>query len=976
MPYFIDHADQLELKLSTAPNSGFRNGQLGALHAALAHFSARTDPAILSLPTGYGKTALILALSFALRPRRILVVEPSAQLRRQTGRAFTTLDVLKRISALPSDFPCPSVKILDERPENEGAWAEIAEADVIISTPHCASPAIIPPPAADYFDLIIYDEAHHVPAGTWTAFITHFASATKHVLVTATPFRLDQRSLPGKLAYFYPVSRAAEEQSFSKVIFHAVTADRPLDETVTALSLARQAEVVFDRDRAAGLQHRLLIRTHSIKSAHELEAVYRSNTQLRVEAIASHLGQRKQRDIEQKLINGDLDGVICVDMFGEGYDFPQLKIAVLHTPQKSLVPTLQFIGRFARTNATNIGAATFLAIPEMLREETKRLFREGLDITQFVDEAASGEQLVNEYRTEVMQSFEVKKELLIDYDAVNPNSFFLYSHVCIYRCDTPPDFEKEIDKVAHLQVVKSWMSDDYNAFLILTADYRPPEWAKTYGLENIRHDIFLLVYKPLSRLCFVGATRRTNRYYNHLIAEFCGEQASLLSYEETRRILAGLESPVMFNVGLRNAAITSSAESYRTLTGPQADRAIREGDARAFIQGHFYGRGSRDGETETVGASSRSRVWSNRRAPIPDFLQWVDLVDARISGTAGFAPTGLDIVPHASRITELPVGVIAGMWEKNAFKLDPKVRIRRAGQLLQTKLLTDLELCNFAVSTDRAQMAFVVTDGTIHVPYTFNPRVTPPFRAQPSEIVLETPGDADDWVSLDIWMNEHPPMFFDEHLGSFAGVNANPAPKTTMGGISEQYIESLDWTGCDIRTEFSGAATGMISVHDFLTNRLVARTDAEFVLYDHRTGELADFIVAAAGPNQTLTIELYHCKGAGGAPSGGRVGDVYEVAGQSIKCARACDKSSLLKHIEHRTDRRYQTSPSRFLKGDLDAARQRVDATPPYRLRFKVFAVQPGLSRGQLEGHISDLMAGAIDYLRSASMEPIWMISA
>lgn len=43
----------------------------------------------------------------------------------------------------------------------------------------------------------------------------------------------------------------------------------------------------------------------------------------------------------------ELDGIICVDMLGEGFDFPNLKIAAIHDPHKSLANTLQFIGRFA-----------------------------------------------------------------------------------------------------------------------------------------------------------------------------------------------------------------------------------------------------------------------------------------------------------------------------------------------------------------------------------------------------------------------------------------------------------------------------------------------------------------------------------------------------------------------------------------------------------------------------------------------------
>lgn len=89
MPYFTDN--DLALSLVGGPNTGFRPGQLGALHSALAHFSVYDEPAILSLPTGYGKTALLMALPFLLQARRILVVEPSDALRQQTTSHFKEL---------------------------------------------------------------------------------------------------------------------------------------------------------------------------------------------------------------------------------------------------------------------------------------------------------------------------------------------------------------------------------------------------------------------------------------------------------------------------------------------------------------------------------------------------------------------------------------------------------------------------------------------------------------------------------------------------------------------------------------------------------------------------------------------------------------------------------------------------------------------------------------------------------------------
>ena len=49
---------------------------------------------------------------------------------------------------------------------------------------------------------------------------------------------------------------------------------------------------------------------------------------------------------------------VCVDMLGEGFDLPELKIAAFHDIRKILAVTLQLAGRFMRARPA-LGAATF-----------------------------------------------------------------------------------------------------------------------------------------------------------------------------------------------------------------------------------------------------------------------------------------------------------------------------------------------------------------------------------------------------------------------------------------------------------------------------------------------------------------------------------------------------------------------------------------------------------------------------------------
>ena len=79
----------------------WRSPQRGALGALMAHWSLPRDaPALVSLPTGSGKSAVALAAPFLASAQRVLVVVPSTDLRRQLAGAFTDLALLQRIDAV------------------------------------------------------------------------------------------------------------------------------------------------------------------------------------------------------------------------------------------------------------------------------------------------------------------------------------------------------------------------------------------------------------------------------------------------------------------------------------------------------------------------------------------------------------------------------------------------------------------------------------------------------------------------------------------------------------------------------------------------------------------------------------------------------------------------------------------------------------------------------------------------------------
>ena len=74
------------------------------------------------------------------------------------------------------------------------------------------------------------------------------------------------------------------------------------------------------------------------------------------------------------------------------------------------------------------------------------------------------------------------------------------------------------------------------------------------------------------------------------------------------------------------------------------------------------------------------------------------------------------------------------------------------------------------------------------------------------------------------------------------------------------------------------------SIHVRLRTYLL-ELDYDIIIYDHGSGELADFITIKN--DSEINIELYHVKASkNSVPTGNRVDEVYEVSGQAGKVSK------------------------------------------------------------------------------------------
>ena len=207
MSCFVDNYDAIRFPQATGESPGLRRPQIGAVHAIAAYFSRysqpeEAQPAIVVMPTGSGKTAVLMLAPYLLKSKRALVITPSNLVRAQVAGQFRSLEVLKTTGALVGEFDPPKVELVKTRLYSPKTWQKLAAYDVVVSTPNCTSPAYdkVADPPGGLFDLLLIDEAHHVPAKTWTAIIEAFPKAKK-VLFTATPFRHDEKEIRADVIY-------------------------------------------------------------------------------------------------------------------------------------------------------------------------------------------------------------------------------------------------------------------------------------------------------------------------------------------------------------------------------------------------------------------------------------------------------------------------------------------------------------------------------------------------------------------------------------------------------------------------------------------------------------------------------------------------------------------------------------------------------------------------------------------------------
>lgn len=184
--------------------------------------------------------------------------------------------------------------------------------------------------------------------------------------------------------------------------------------------------------------------------------------------------------------------------------------------------------------------------------------------------------------------------------------------------------------------------------------------------------------------------------------------------------------------------------------------------------------------------------------------------------------------------------------------------------------------------------------------------------------------------------------------------------------FDSNIIEGVDWKHYDtnLKLEFrKNDSDTRVSIQDALYKILEADEKFKYIIYDHGSGEMADYITIYETDNE-LVVELYHVKKMGSSSYNNSVGDVYEVSGQAIKSVTwFTTKGKLLEKFTSR----HNSGHCIVKKGGNFKTMIKEIKTSGKVLRGCICIVQPGIKKSKaIPDRIQEVLAATDSYVKKA----------
>jgi superfamily II DNA or RNA helicase len=274
--------------------------------------TASSDPPLIVIPTGVGKSVVLYLAPLTLKkkPGRVLVVCPTVQIRNQLKDGYESFfedddDCESNVFA-GTELASKAIKVLSF--ESRISFSDLIDADVVVCTAMALSGLTLletfPP---DFFGLVLVDEAHHAEARSYCLIREHFCGVP-FVFVTGTPVRGDSKEIRAELIFqssmkdainqryvknvcwaLAPVisielrskvkSRGNDVLDKRQMILHASGLTRLIVDSTSAKSLViGYAIQLLRKIRLSGVAHQVILQASNVEEALQLRTLWREHS--------------------------------------------------------------------------------------------------------------------------------------------------------------------------------------------------------------------------------------------------------------------------------------------------------------------------------------------------------------------------------------------------------------------------------------------------------------------------------------------------------------------------------------------------------------------------------------------------------------------------------------------------------------------------------------------------------------------------
>lgn len=950
-------------------NAGLRTPQVGAIHAVLAHWSVSSNPATVVMPTGTGKTETMLALSTAVPMERLLVVVPNDQLRSQISEKFLKFGELPKSGCLPMNVDPPTVAMLTKIPKSVDEVDRIfLAANVVVATMSIAGRAssAVQERMAELSSHLFVDEAHHIGAKTWRRFRSYFQK--KNVIqFTATPFRRDRLRVDGKHIYVYPLWKAQQEKFFKPINYIPVSG---ADDDETDRKIIEEVGKALSADIANGFDHLVMARCDRKERADHLNGLYSIRyPEHKPLLLHSDFSPLEKAKAIERLRNGDSRIVVCVDMLGEGFDLPELKIAALHDKHKSEAVTLQFIGRITRSRI-DLGDATVIANVALgdVDEPLKSLYAEDADWNELINRIGQSRTEREVRREEVFEGFSDVPERF-PLETLTPRM-----STVAYRTDGAvwqPDMIVETFPAGSI-VEGPHINEHERLAIFVKRDTEQPKWTSSRAVHNTDYNLYLVHWDEEQELLFINSSKLKDMH-EPLAKKILGKDVQRITGEEVYRCLHGIRRLCLNTLGLsetqRRPVVYS--QFMGTDITPQIDELPGN---RNRSKTNLFGRGYTDDGKITLGCSRKGKFWSYDATN--NFGEWIDwcrglgvkLLDETIA-TDSFLKNLVKPERQETMPLKTPIAIV---WPERILDKDES-RI----ELIFDRVPHPIFNCDISViefgSDGPVRFGISCGEHTIQFEMKISDQLANYRQLGGEELTVSFTRRR---LTIAEWFREDPPQIYYADGDMLVDTELFVLPEhSDRAPFDLEKLIPRDWSGVDIKVESQGLEKRQNSIQRSMINELVSSGQYDVVFDDDASGEAAD-IVCIKEENNGLYVHLYHCKFSSEAYTGARVGDLYELCGQSQKSLRWRETPKVfLQHLRKREgDRKKKTGVSRFELGDPSLVNGWLGRWTELSFRFEITAVQPGYSKSAAKTEHLELLAATSSLLMETWTIPFSLI--